>query len=104
MQVRSLSRGSSISGDSSTSGHALYSMVPDTDSGGSSMQRLSPRPSMAAMRGNSKASSSTRSLRKTGSLSSNGSIEGPRQAGVPRSASVGLGTGEVLIEVNLPLA
>ncbi|KAK9862500.1 hypothetical protein WJX84_010810 [Apatococcus fuscideae] len=97
-QARSLSRGSSISGESSASGHALYSIVPEPESGASGMQRLSPRPSMAAMRGNAKAASSTRSLRKTGSLSSNGSAEGSRQAGVPRSASIGLGSGEVLIE------
>ncbi|KAK9861696.1 hypothetical protein WJX84_010560, partial [Apatococcus fuscideae] len=96
-QARSLSRGSSISGESSPSG-AYYSMVPESEVSGSSLQRPSPRLTLAAMRGSSKAGGSARQLRKTGSLSSNNSLEATRQAGVPRQTSGGLSTGEVLIE------
>ncbi len=99
MQARSLSRGSSISGESSPSG-AYYSMVPESEVSGSSLQRPSPRLTLAAMRGSSKAGGSARQLRKTGSLSSNNSLEATRQAGVPRQTSGGLSTGEVLIEVH----
>ncbi len=97
-----MSRGSSMSEESSASPH-LYSMVPETDPDISGMPRSTPRgstrPTIAAMRGSGKASGSTRQLRKTGS---NAGSEGSRQPGVPRQASSSwLSSGEVLIEVCL---